>query len=215
MVSMALSLSWQEVLEFVVGAGHTRIPVHEKNLDDIIGILHTKDLLPELAKGPDEPARPWKTLLREPFYVPETKPIDVLLQEFQKTRTPMAVVLDEYGGVAGLVTMEDILEEIVGEIGDEHDKDLVDGIKQFGDGVAEALGKVHIDEINERLKLDLPDGDDVDTIGGLVFSQLGHVPLVGEELIQGKVRVTVLEATSRRILRVRIEVLSHSRQETA
>ena len=147
--------------------------------------------------------------------MPETKPIDVLLQEFQHTRNHMAVVLDEYGGVSGLVTMEDVLEEIVGEIVDEYDEDLDDGIKYDGDGMAEAQGKVHIDEINERLELALPADGDFDTIGGFVFTELGHVPLVGEELVRGNVRITVLEATRRRILRVRIEILDHSQQETA
>ena len=116
MLTIPLSLSWQEVLQFVVKAGHTRIPVHKKNRDDIVGILYSKDLLPELAKGPGEPVNPWTSLLRDPYFVPETKPVDVLLQEFQRTRNHMAVVLDEYGGVSGLVTMEDVLEEIVGEI---------------------------------------------------------------------------------------------------
>ena len=119
----------------------------------------------------------------------------------------MAVVLDEYGGVSGLVTMEDVLEEIVGEIIDEYDKALVDGIKRIDDRVFEVLGNVHIDEINERLELDLPDDDDFDTIGGLVFSELGHVPQVGEGLARDQVRLTVLEATRRRILRVRLEIL--------
>jgi len=213
MMSISVSLSWREMLEAVISRGHTRIPVHDKNRDDIIGILVAKDLLPELAKGAPESAEPWTTLLREPYFVPETKPIDVLLQEFQRTRHHMAIVLDEYGGVSGLVTLEDVLEEIVGEITDEYDKDLVDGIKQLGKGTAEVLGTVHIDEVNERLGLHLPDGGDFDTIAGLVFSGLGHVPQVGEELRQDHVRLTVMEATRRRILRVRIEVLDPSERE--
>lgn len=215
MVCMTLALSWQEALEFVVEVGHTRIPVANKNLDDIVGVLYAKDLLPELAKGPDEPVRPWTTLLRKPHFVPETKPIDLLLQEFQQTRNHMAVVLDEYGGVSGLVTMEDVLEEIVGEIVDEYDEDLVEGIRQLDDGLCEALGKVHIDELNEKLGLELPEEDDFDTIAGFVFSRLGHIPVVGEELLAGNVRITVLEATRRRIERVRIEILDRPRRETA
>ncbi|MEA1951059.1 MAG: hemolysin family protein, partial [Planctomycetota bacterium] len=183
MISIPVSLSWQEMLEFVIGQGHTRIPVYERNHDDIVGTLYAKDLLPRLAQGNATPEEPWTSLLREPYFVPETKPTDVLLQEFQRTRNQMAIVLDEYGGVSGLVTMEDILEEIVGEIVDEYDKDLVDGIRAMKGGAAEVLAKVHIDEINERLGLALPDDGDFDTIGGLVFSELGHVPLVGEELM--------------------------------
>jgi CBS domain containing-hemolysin-like protein len=215
MVCMPRALSWQEAVDFVVKAGHTRIPVTNKNLDDIVGILYAKDLLPELAKRPDQPVRPWTALLRDAYFVPETKPIDVLLQEFQRTRNHMAVVLDEYGGVSGLVTMEDVLEEIVGEIVDEYDKDLVDGIRQLDEGLCEALGKVHIDELNERLALQLPEDDDFDTIAGFVFSRLGHIPKVGEELLADNVRITVLEATRRRIERVRIEVLDRPRRETA
>ena len=131
----------------------------------------------------------------EANFIPETKPIDVLLQEFQRDRKHMVVVLDEYGGVSGVVTMEDVLEEIVGEIVDEYDKDLVDGIRQLDDHTAEALGKVHVDEINEQLGLQLPDDGDFDTIGGFVFSRLGHIPVVGEELLADKqVSVPVVEA---------------------
>ena len=215
MVSIPKALTWDELLDFIVHSTHSRIPVVDKSRDDIVGVLVTKDLLPELVKGPDEPRRPWTELVREPFFVPETKPINTLLQEFQRARSHMAVVLDEYGGVAGLVTMEDVLEEIVGEIVDEYDPDLVEGIRMLDEGVCEALGKVHIDEINERLDLHLPDDGDFDTIGGLVFSALGHIPAVGEELVQGNIRITVVEATRRRIERVRVEVLDHPRQESA
>ena len=213
MISISVSLSWEELLDFVIGQGHTRIPVYERNRDDIVGTLYTKDLLPVLAKNAKTPADPWTSLLREPYFVPETKPIDVLLQEFQHSRNQMAIVLDEYGGVSGLVTMEDVLEEIVGEITDEYDKDLVDGIRHLEDGSAEVLAKVHIDEINERLGLALPEDGDFDTIGGLVFSELGHVPLVGEELTLNFVRLTVLEATNRRVLRVRIESMENQAEQ--
>ncbi|NLS94889.1 MAG: HlyC/CorC family transporter [Planctomycetaceae bacterium] len=214
MVSIPRSLTWQEALDFVIKVGHTRIPVHEKTRDDIVGILYAKDLLPELAKGRDQPHVPWTSLLREPKFVPETKPVDVLLQEFQRDRTHMVVVLDEYGGVSGLVTMEDILEEIVGEIVDEYDKDLVDGIRLLDDHSAEVLGKVHIDEINERLELELPEDGDFDTIAGYVFTELGHVPVEGEQLTRQNIRLTVVEATRRRIERVRIEILDGDRRET-
>ena len=215
MVSMPLSLSWQEALDFVIRVGHTRIPVYDKNRDDIVGILYAKDLLPLLAKRTGETVPSWTSLLREPYFVPETKPVDQLLQEFQRTRHHMAVLLDEYGGVSGLVTMEDALEEIVGEIVDEYDKDLVDGIRVIDERVAEALGKVHVDEINERLELALPEDEDFDTIGGFVFTELGHVPTVGEELVWKNVRLTVMEATRRRIERVRLETLDRPTREMA
>ncbi len=205
MVTLPVSRSWEEMIEFAIQAEHTRIPVYNKTRDDIVGMLHIKDLLPELAKPPQDRTHPWSKLLREPYFVPETKPIDVLLQEFQRNRQHIAVVLDEYGGVSGLVSLEDVLEEIVGEIGDEYDEELVEGIREVDQGLIEALGRVHIDEINERLGVDLPEDGDFDTIGGFVFSALGHVPVVGEQVVHNNVRITVVEATSRRIERVRIE----------
>ena len=113
---------WEEVVESVIESGHTRVPVYDKSRDEIVGILYIKDLLPELAKPADRPRRPLAELLRKPLFVPETKPVDDLLKLFQKSRTHIAVVLDEYGGVSGLVTIEDVLEEIVGEIDDEYDQ---------------------------------------------------------------------------------------------
>ena len=215
MVSIPLSFSWGETLEFVIKAGHTRIPACDQNLDDIVGILYVKDLLSELAKGASPPVTPWSSLLREPHFIPESKPVDVLLQEFQRDRQHMVVVLDEYGGVSGLVTMEDVLEEIVGEIVDEYDKDLVDGILRVDDRTTDILGRVHIDEINDRLDLDLPDDGDFDTIAGFVFTELGRIPTIGEELIRENVRVIVTEATRRRIERVRLEILDPGKRETA
>jgi CBS domain containing-hemolysin-like protein len=210
MVSMPASLEWPKLLQMVTQVAHTRIPVYQSNRDDIVGILYTKDLLPVMVNGTEEPSPSWTSLLRDPYFVPETKPVDVLLQEFQRTRNHMAVVLDEYGGVSGLVTMEDVLEEIVGEIVDEYDMDLVDGIKTLDECTAEVLGRVHIDEINERLELELPDDGDFDTIAGFVFSELGHMPIEGDQLKWNNVHITVLEATARRIERVRIKVLDRS-----
>jgi CBS domain containing-hemolysin-like protein len=207
MLSIPASLSWEEMLDQVINNGHTRIPVYGRNRDDILGILHAKDLLAELARDPAQRADPWTKLLRQPVFVPETKPIDALLQELQHSRNHMVVVLDEYGGVSGLVTMEDVLEEIVGEIVDEYDPAHVEGVHEVGPGVCEAMGRVHIDEINERLGLGLPEDAEYDTIGGFVFSELGHVPAAGEDLVWQNVRITVLDATRRRIERVRIEVL--------
>ncbi len=207
MISIPASCSWDEMLQQAINGGHTRIPVYGRNRDDILGILHTKDLLPELAREPEKRGEPWTKLLRQPVFVPETKPIDALLQELQRGRNHMVVVLDEYGGVSGLVTMEDVLEEIVGEIVDEYDAAHVEGLRELAPGVCEALGRVHIDEINERLGLELPEDADYDTIGGFVFNELGHIPTAGEDLLWRNVRITVLDATRRRIERVRIEVL--------
>ncbi|MGA2064919.1 MAG: hemolysin family protein [Thermoguttaceae bacterium] len=207
MICVSAALPWPEMLDAVLKAGYTRIPVFGRNRDDILGILHVKDLLAELAKPQAARDEPWTKLLRQPVFVPETKAIDTLLHELQRNRNHMAVVLDEYGGVSGLVTLEDVLEEIVGEIADEHDPAASDGIRELGPGAVEAPGRVHLDELNERLGLTLPEDADFDTIGGFVFSELGHVPAAGEELVWRNVRITVLEATRRRIERVRIETL--------
>ncbi|MCS7305367.1 MAG: hemolysin family protein [Thermoguttaceae bacterium] len=208
MVSIPLSLSWPEMLQQVIASEHTRIPVYDKNRDDIVGILHAKDLLPELAKPANQPRRPWTELLRKPYFVPETKPVDVLLEEFQRTRNHMAVVLDEYGGVAGIVTLEDILEEIVGEIQDEYDREQPEEEPhQVAPGVVEVSARMHIEKLNEQLHLGLPEDADYDTIGGFVFSELGHVPVPGESLCWNHLRITVLAATRRRIERLRIEDL--------
>jgi CBS domain containing-hemolysin-like protein len=187
--------------------------VYDRTRDDIVGLLYSKDLLPELATGDPSSRTPLREIVRKPLFVPETKAVDDLLAMFQQLRMHIAVVLDEYGGVSGLVTIEDVLEEIVGEIDDEYDPETVADIHVVDDDTCEALGRAHIDEINAAMKLELPEDGDYDTIGGLVFSELGRVPQAGESIVwQEKVRISVLEATRRRIDRVRIERLQKDGQ---
>jgi CBS domain containing-hemolysin-like protein len=202
MVMMSIENSWQEDIEFVISSPHTRIPVYQQTRDDVVGILNAKDLLPVLANGEARP--PLTELLRAPIFVPETKRLDDLLEEFRKTHNHLALVLDEYGGVSGLVTMEDILEEIVGDIVDEYDRDVEEEFAEIDEHTVELLARVHLDELNERLGLNLPDDGDFDTIGGFIFSQLGHIPDVGEEVIWDGVRIEVIEATPRRIERLKM-----------
>jgi CBS domain containing-hemolysin-like protein len=206
MASLPSDLSWDEALQQVIASGHTRLPVYGESRDKVVGILHIKDMLHEMARGPRAAHRPISDLLRPPFFVPESKAVDDLLQEFQRSRNHIAVVMDEFGGVSGLVTIEDVLEEIVGEIADEHD-DAGEGIKPIDEHHCEALARVHMNEINEQLGLHLPEDEHFDTIGGFVFHQLGRIPHVGEELIYDGVKIKVLEAARRRIHRVAIEVL--------
>ncbi|QEG34292.1 hemolysin family protein [Bythopirellula goksoeyrii] len=213
---LSIHLDWEALIASAIETGHTRIPVYDKNRDDIIGVLYTKDLLPELATGDIDSRTPIRELLRKPVFVPETKPVHDLLQMLQQLRTHVAVVLDEYGGVSGLVTIEDVVEEIVGEIIDEYDEEVAEEIRQIDDNTCEALGKAHIDEINDRLNIQLPEDADFDTIGGLVFSELGRVPVAGESLIwQEQVEIHVLEATRRRIERVRVQRLGDDQRESA
>ncbi|MBN1852275.1 MAG: HlyC/CorC family transporter [Pirellulales bacterium] len=204
-----IDMPWDDLITDVIKSGHTRTPVYEKNRDDIVGILYSKDLLHELnKKSSGEKPRPLREIMRRPEFIPETKAVDDLLEMFQQMHTHIAIVLDEYGGVAGLVTIEDVLEEIVGEIIDEYDEAAVVEIEKIDGQTWEALGRAHVDEINELVQLDLPDDGDFDTIAGFVFTELGHIPHRGEVLEWNKrVRFTVLEATRRRIERVRIERL--------
>jgi CBS domain containing-hemolysin-like protein len=221
MKCIADSLSWEEMLQAVIATTHSRIPVYKETRDDIIGVIHARNLLRELALNTPDQRPHWTELMSEPLFVPETKPVDTLLQEFQNVRPSgnesddrarghLAIVLDEYGGVAGIVTLEDILEEIVGEITDEHDTVVTtEEIEKVSPDVFEVLGKVRIDELNSELGLDLPEEEDYDTVAGFIFSTLGHVPEMGEsvdfEHDGQKVRLTVIAVTRRRIEKVRVE----------
>jgi CBS domain containing-hemolysin-like protein len=206
MVAMRVDKPWDEAVRFVIDSGHTRIPIYGESRDEIVGILHAKDVLAELARpAPDR--RPLAQILREPFFVPETKKVDELLEEFQKCRNHIAIAVNEFGGVSGLVTIEDVIEQIVGEIADEYDEALVDGIKCTSDTTCESMARVRIEEINRRMGIALPDDKDFDTLGGFLFHELGRIPDVGEELTHGDVRFRILDAGRRRIDRVSIEVL--------
>jgi putative hemolysin len=188
----------------LLDAGHSRVPVIGDSPDDIVGLLYAKDLLRHIAGNGHDVSL--TSILREPFYIPETTAVDQLLERMKRERFHMAIVLDEYGGVLGLVTLEDILEEIVGEIEDEHDPAEEEPIHQIDEWIAEVDGRVHIDDLNERFNYDLPEKEDFDTIGGFVFSELGHVPEVGESLTWQTLRMTVLEADKRRVIKLRMEI---------
>jgi CBS domain containing-hemolysin-like protein len=143
--------------------------------------------------------------LRQPAYVPETKPVDVLLRDFQQTQVHIAIVLDEFGGVAGLVTMEDILEEIVGEIGDEYDEREAPSLQRIDDYTIEATGRIRLDELNSVGPFNFPEEGQFDTLGGLVLHEMGRVPKPGESLDYNDLRLTVVSAGKRSIDRVRIK----------
>jgi magnesium and cobalt exporter, CNNM family len=213
MVSLQVEMPWEQVVKFVIDSQHTRIPVYGKTRDEIVGILHIKDMLVEMARPAAR--RPLAEIVRKPFFVPESKKVDELLPEFQRSRNHMAIVLDEFGGVSGVVTIEDAIEQIVGEIADEYDEALVDGIKVHSETRAEALARVPIHELNERLGLSLPEDQDFDTIGGLIFHDLGRIPAPAEELTIGEVRFRILDASRRRIDRVAIEVLKPQAEQVS
>jgi len=200
------SSDWEQMVTFVVESGRTRIPVFKDKIDNIVGLLYTKDLLRESLRS-ESKRRPLKKLLRDPLFVPESTLLDEMLNRFLHVRTHMAIVRDEYGGLAGVVTIEDILEEIVGEIVDETDKDQSTAITILNPSQADVLGGVHIDRLNEVLGIELPDDDQFDTVSGLIMDQLKEIPRPGHELTLGRVQFNIQEANRRQIKSVRVTVL--------
>ena len=209
MDTISVDCSWPEILEMVVACGRTRIPVHGKTQDDIVGILYVKDLLAELARSGNksEPEKSLIEITRKPWYVGPTRKLDDMLQQFRKKREHLAIVREEFERVAGLVTIEDVLEEIVGEIVDETDKEQIEEIQRLDEHTAIIQGRTHLADINETLGLELPEPEDFDTIAGFVVSHLGRIPRTGEafEVPNDKIRITVIEANKRKVERVRIE----------
>ncbi|MGB9607997.1 MAG: hemolysin family protein [bacterium] len=192
--------SVEKVLEVVSKSGFSRLPVYRDNMDNIIGIVHAKDAIRRYREG--KRTTPAKRIARPAYFVPESKKIDELLKEMQRNRTQMAIVVDEYGGTAGIVTLEDILEEIVGEIKDEYDRER-ELIERLDEKTAIVDGRVLIEDVNEELGLSLSD-EEADTIGGLVYALLGKVPEEGESVELDSVRLTVEKTDGKRITRVRI-----------
>jgi CBS domain containing-hemolysin-like protein len=192
------------VLDRVRSSEHARFPVFRETLDEVIGILYAKDILPAIVAD-EEPLSGWLSLARPAVFIPTSKRIDAQLREFQATRTHIAIVSDEYGGTAGLVTIEDILEEIVGEIRDEYDVEEPP-IRQEGMVRYWVSGRVPLDELSERLDVDFGI-DDVSTVGGLVYALLGRVPLSGESVVQAGFKIVVERVRGRRIERVYFERL--------
>jgi putative hemolysin len=191
----------EQALDAIVKSGHSRIPVFKEKIDHIVGLLYAKDLLKPLKEGQKDFRI--LDLVREVFFVPETKKVSELLREFQARRMHLAVVVDEYGGTAGLVTLEDILEEIVGEIRDEYDVEE-DLIKVLDERTAEVLAKINLHDLNEELGLELPD-EEFDTLGGFVYHLAGEVPEMGTRWSHGNIDFTVLDVRGQRIAKVRVE----------
>ncbi|HGY90171.1 MAG TPA: HlyC/CorC family transporter [Planctomycetes bacterium] len=203
MVSAPANVSLEEAIRILEDNGHSRVPVYEENRDHIIGMLYFKDVLGhifELERG----EKTIRDLVRDVYFVPETKKITDLLKEFQQRKLQVAVVIDEFGGTAGLVTVEDILEEIVGELQDEFDPDEESEFREIDPDRLEVKGTVSIDDLEERLHLEIPDDGDYDTLGGFLAAQLGKVPSAGENLIHGGIRFEVLDADERKVNRVLI-----------
>jgi putative hemolysin len=202
-VAVEVNSDLQMVLKTITSAGHTRVPVYEENIDNIVGLIYAKDLLSEIGRSAED--FKLRNKMREAYFVPETKPLRVLLREFQNQKQHIAVVLDEYGGTAGVVTLEDILEELVGEIADEYEKIPPESIKKIDENTIEMGARAYVDDLNDRFELNLPEEEDYDTIGGFVFSQLGYIPTAGQSFDYEGLKFTIVSAEARRIKRIRIQ----------
>jgi len=202
MVRIEKNTPLDELLALVKEKGHSRIPIYDEKVDNIVGILFVKDLLPYMKGSKKVPNL--IDLARKAYFVPESKMIDELLREFQKDRTHMAIVVDEYGGTAGLITLEDVIEEIVGEIRDEYDKEkpLYQKVDEFTWLIE---GKINIEEVNEALGLEIPDSEDYESLGGFIFSLLGRIPNDKEEVRYKNLLLIVERVKGQRIQKVRLK----------
>jgi len=190
----------QDVLSKIMAFGHSRLPVYEGTLDNIIGLVYAKDLLKYW--GMDASSFDLKKILRAPYYIPETKNLEELLQEFKRKRVHMAIVIDEYGGTSGLVTIEDLLEEIVGDIQDEYDLEE-EWLIQQPDGAIVVDARLPIEDLEEHLGITI-EREMFDTVGGFIFQLTGRIPRTGEVLENKDIIMTILDADERKIRRVRI-----------
>jgi len=202
-VALEAEADLQKVLDTIATAGHTRVPVYEKNIDNIIGLVYAKDLLGEIGK--DAANFKLRDRIRDAYFVPETKLLRILLHEFQTQKLHIAVVLDEYGGTAGVVTLEDILEELVGEITDEYEEIPPEPIRQIDADTIDVDARTYIDDLNDQFELNLPEDEDYDTIGGFVFSRLGYIPKNDETFDHESLKFTITAAEARRINRIKIQ----------
>jgi len=199
MLAMEVSTPLFEAVDYLLQSGYSRVPVYEESIDNTLGMLYAKDLLRVWREGGELDSL--RTLLRPAYFVPEAKKVDDLLTEMQNQRVHMAIVVDEYGGVAGVVTLEDIVEEILGEIQDEYDQEEAP-YQKLEDGDYIFRGRVDLDDFNEIMGSDLP-VDEADTLGGFIYSRLGRVPTEGDKVKEGNLLLTVELVIARRIRKVR------------
>jgi len=201
-VALSQDADLDQVLDTIRKKGHSRIPVYDGTIDNVLGILYAKDLLRRDATENFALER----VMRKALYIPETKLVRDLLREFQAQKVHIAIVLDEYGGTAGLLTVEDIVEELVGEIADEYETGQPAEIRRVDDNTVEVDARMRIDDLNDELHINLPEDGDFETIGGFVFSLLGKIPKPGEECAHENIGIRVMAAEPRRITRVRLDI---------
>ena len=197
----------QEVIQLILESGHSRIPIYQNSIDNIIGILHAKDLL--IFWGQND--KQVRDIVRPPYFVPETKKISDLLRDLRHRKSHMTIVIDEYGGTAGILTLEDIIEEIIGDILDEYDSEK-NWLVEQSDGSILVDARMDIEELEDYLDTEFPEGK-FESIGGFIISMLGKVPSVGEKVIYGPLELVVEQADKRKIEKIRIRKLSAESQE--
>lgn len=195
--------NWDKVLETIIGAGRTRFPVYEGTLDTVVGVLYVKDLLPFLELG-SAPDKPLTEIIRHAWTVPVDRSVELILREFLHNRSHMAIVLDEFQQTAGVVTIEDALEEIVGEIVDESDQDEEFGIEIIDETTVEVDGRVMIDDLNDSIAWEIPESDDYETVAGYVLFHNGAIPEEGDQFSIGDAEFEILKANNRKIDSMRI-----------
>jgi|FrelakmetLWP11LW_1041352.scaffolds.fasta_scaffold06042_3 CBS domain containing-hemolysin-like protein len=213
LIALPVDSNLNTTVKILAEHGLSRIPIYDGSIDNILGILYTKDLLTELGSKSDTINLRQK--MRKAYFVPESKPLRDLLREFKTQKLHIAVVLDEYGGTAGIVTIEDILEQLVGDIDDEYDKTEPEEFRKISDTIADVDARMYIDNVNSELEIQLPEDEDYDTLGGFIFSHLGYIPKTGETFDYKELRLTIVTAEARSIRRVRIEKLSDDANKTS
>ena len=191
----------KDIIDLIISEGHSRIPVFDGKIDNIVGIVYAKDLLQFWGKDGEE--IPLETVMREPYFIPETKRLEELLKEFKMKRVHMAIVVDEYGGLSGLVTIEDLIEEVFGEIEDEYDQREEERIIPLGDGSISVDAKLEIEELESYFDVEIQK-ENFETVGGFIFNLLGRVPKAGERVNFGDLIMTIESADGRRIGRIKI-----------
>jgi len=205
MVCCSADADMPELLKEIIRSGHSRFPIFEGTIDQIVGIVYAKDLLRFWGKDPVSVSI--TKVMRAPFFVPESKKIEELLQDFKNRRVHMAIAVDEFGGTSGLITIEDLLEEIVGDIMDEYDLEESQ-LHVEDDGSLLVDARLNIYELEEHLELSVPGKEQFDTVGGFLSHLAGHVPKVGETIQDGNLEMTVVDGDERKISRVRIRLIA-------
>jgi len=209
MACVTVDATVRELLDTIIACGHSRIPVYEDSIDNIIGLLYAKDLLKQW--GTAEESLSVRSIMRPPYFIPESKNLEQLLQEFKRKRVHLAIVIDEYGGTSGLITIEDLLEQIVGDIQDEYDREE-SLLTVNADGSVTADGRLPVEELEEHFEIQI-ERDKFDSVGGLVFHLTGKIPAIGDTIEGAGLHLRILDADVRRVKKVGITLLKRISSE--